>query len=342
MVKPAADPNKSVFISYRRKASWAYARLVFNALRAGGYDVFMDIENIDAGEFGKIILNQIAARAHFLVLLAPATVERFDDGDDWMRREIEHALMLERNVVPILVNEFNFREAKPYLTGELEKLKDLNALKAPDDYFDEAMTRLVKRFLKDSAVEDVTLKPTPQRQRARVRRIIAEVASKPVPTENQLTAEQHFNRAYRKHKRDVEAAIVGYTEAIKLRPDYAEAYSYRGSANYRKHEYDAAIADYTQALELNPELGSITYGFRGNAHKAKGEHEAAITDYTRAIELDAENPNEYWGRGDAYYDLKRYDDALKDYRRYIKLAGDKANAKVIRRIAGLERRRPAS
>ncbi|MBN1966081.1 MAG: toll/interleukin-1 receptor domain-containing protein, partial [Anaerolineae bacterium] len=64
-----ADPQKTVFISYRRNVSSFIARAIFMDLRAHGYDVFMDVESIDAGEFDRIILGQIAARAHFLVIL---------------------------------------------------------------------------------------------------------------------------------------------------------------------------------------------------------------------------------------------------------------------------------
>ncbi len=59
--------NNSVFISYRRNISSFIARAVFQDLRAHSIDAFMDVESIDAGQFGAIILNQIAARPYFLI-----------------------------------------------------------------------------------------------------------------------------------------------------------------------------------------------------------------------------------------------------------------------------------
>ncbi len=56
--------QKTVFISYRRTNS-IYARAVFQALTALGYDVFLDYESIDSGAFDQIIMGQIDARAHF-------------------------------------------------------------------------------------------------------------------------------------------------------------------------------------------------------------------------------------------------------------------------------------
>src|SRR5215813_1147434 len=97
-----AAPAPTVFLSYRRHVSAFIARAVFQDLRQHGYDVFMDVESIDSGQFDTIILNQIAARAHFLVILTPGALDRCQEPDDWLRREIERAIALGRNVVPIL------------------------------------------------------------------------------------------------------------------------------------------------------------------------------------------------------------------------------------------------
>jgi hypothetical protein len=45
------NDQKTVFISYRRSASRYIARAVFEHLRAQGYDAFLDVESIDAGDF---------------------------------------------------------------------------------------------------------------------------------------------------------------------------------------------------------------------------------------------------------------------------------------------------
>src|ERR1017187_1983043 len=67
--------EKTVFISYRRtNISWALA--VFQNLTHHGYDVFFDFNGIASGDFERVILGNIKARAHFLVLLTPSTLER--------------------------------------------------------------------------------------------------------------------------------------------------------------------------------------------------------------------------------------------------------------------------
>ncbi len=86
------DEHKTVFISYRRNVASFIARAIFLELRANGYDVFMDVESIDSGAFDTIILRQIEARAHFVLILTPGTLERCAEPGDWLRREIEHAM----------------------------------------------------------------------------------------------------------------------------------------------------------------------------------------------------------------------------------------------------------
>jgi len=64
--------EKTVFLSYRRtNISWALA--VFQNLTQHGYDVFLDYSGI-AGDFERVVLENITARGHFLVLLSPSAL----------------------------------------------------------------------------------------------------------------------------------------------------------------------------------------------------------------------------------------------------------------------------
>jgi hypothetical protein len=97
--------EKTVFISYRRTDEpWALA--VFGDLTQHGYDVFVDYDGLASGNFETAILENIKARAHFLVLLTPTALERCGDPKDWMRREIEAALDSQRNIVPLMLESF--------------------------------------------------------------------------------------------------------------------------------------------------------------------------------------------------------------------------------------------
>src|SRR5208283_3260180 len=128
--------EKTVFISYRRTNSpWVLA--IYQNLTDQGYDVFFDYVGINSGDFESVILGNIRARAHFLVLLTPSALERCDDPADWLRREIECALANQRNIVPLMLEGFDFGTPRisGQLTGALAALKHYNGLSIPPEYF---------------------------------------------------------------------------------------------------------------------------------------------------------------------------------------------------------------
>src|SRR5271170_7394213 len=140
--------EKTVFLSYRRtNAPWALA--IFQDLTYHGYDVFFDFNGIASGDFEGVIVENIRDRAHFIVLLTPSALERCDEPGDWLRREIETALEIKRNIVPLMLEGFSFGTPSiaNQLTGSLAPLKRYNALLVPVEYFNEAMERLRAKFL---------------------------------------------------------------------------------------------------------------------------------------------------------------------------------------------------
>ncbi len=150
--------HNTVFISYRRSTSSYLARAIYMDLKQHGYDVFMDVQSIDSGQFDQVILRQIEARAHFLILCTPGTFDRINDPGDWLRREIEHAMQHQRNIVPIMASDFKFDDATTQrFTGKIAELPRYNAINVPYDYFEEALERLRTRFLKLSLGVTITL-----------------------------------------------------------------------------------------------------------------------------------------------------------------------------------------
>lgn len=139
--------GRSVFISYRRQLSESLALLVRMVLTKHDFDTFVDLENLDSGEFERIILSQIEAREHFLVLLEPGSLDQIGEDGDWLRREIAHALTHHRNVVPLTANGFEFRRDL-VLPSDVARLPSFNAVAIQPGYFDAAMERLRTRFLK--------------------------------------------------------------------------------------------------------------------------------------------------------------------------------------------------
>ena len=115
-----------------------------------------------------------------------------------------------------------------------------------------------------------------------------------------------------------ENAVRHYTEALKLKPDFAEAYNNRGNVYNKKGELDTAIQDYDAAIALNREYAEA-YNNRGNAYYHKGELDTAIQDYNAAIALNREYAEAYNNRGAAYYHKGELDTAIQDYTKAINL-----------------------
>ena len=149
--------EKTVFISYGRIAvSWAQS--IFQDLTQHGYDVFFDFHGIASGGFEEIILENIKARAHFLVLLTPSALERCSDPTDLFRREIETAIAVQRNIVPIMLEGFDFGapDVDNQLGNTLAALKRYNGLPIHVAYIPEAMERLRQKYLNCAARYGVT------------------------------------------------------------------------------------------------------------------------------------------------------------------------------------------
>jgi tetratricopeptide (TPR) repeat protein len=316
--------EKSVFISYRRTNIF-HARAIFQDLRHNGYDVFMDYESIDSGSFSQIILNQVKARAHFVIVLTPSALERCVNPGDWLRREIETAIEYKRNIVPLMFEGFDWKDVEKYLVGKMSVLNGYNSLRIPSDFFDEAMNRLRTRFLNIDV--SMVIHPTPQADEVVVAQKIQIVI-------NQLSANEYFERGNQHYSgRQYDDAIHNYDEAIRLNPQFISAYNNRGIAYMNgKREYNRAIADYNEAIRLNPQFVDA-YHNRGNAYYHKGEYDHAIADYDEAIRLNPEYANVYYNRGNAYRSKKEYDRAITDYDRALEINPNYQLARMNRSIA---------
>ena len=109
----------------------------------------------------------------------------------------------------------------------------------------------------------------------------------------------------------VDKAITDYDIAIKLKPDYAEAYTWRGTAYNRKSEFDKAISDTNKTIELKPNYAEAYY-IRGFTYGMRGDLSLAINDFTRVIELNPDNGDAYYYRGDLRLHLREWEKAKAD------------------------------
>ena len=117
---------------------------------------------------------------------------------------------------------------------------------------------------------------------------------------------------------DIDGAIGDFNTAIQLNPNDAETYYNRGAVHVRKGDFANAIADFTKVIQL--ESNNVkAYCSRGLCRRAKGEVDRAIADFTKAIDLKPNYTDAYYNRGLAYDDKDQADRAIADYTKAIDL-----------------------
>ena len=318
--------EKTVFISYRRtNVPWALA--VFQHLTHHGFDVFFDFMGIASGDFERVIIENIRSRVHFLILLTPSALERCAEPGDWFRREIEEAMACRRNIVPMMLESFDFGAPgiASHLTGDLALLKRYNGLSVPPEYFEAAMTKLRDKFL--NVMLDAVPRPPSETARSAAKVQQRAAATAPAVQEEELTAQDWFERG--NSAPSIEEKLRCYGEAIRLKPDFVEAYNNRGVSRRDKSDLDGALKDYDEAIRLRPD-DPAAYNNRGNARRDKGDLDGALTDYDGAIRLEPDNAAPYINRGNTRRDKGDLDGALKDYDQAIRLRPDDAAAYINR------------
>ncbi|MGB8772174.1 MAG: tetratricopeptide repeat protein [Candidatus Korobacteraceae bacterium] len=269
--------EKTVFINF-------FAALaIYQDLTQHGYDAFMDYTGLASGDFETVILENVRARAHFLVLLTPSALERCGDPADWLRREIEAALDSRRNIVPLMFEGFDFGTPTiaNQLTGKLAVLKQYNAMGVPAEYFDAAMKKLREKYL--NAPLDAVSHPASPAAREAASEQKAAAAAAPAVAEEELTAQQYFERGF--NAKDLDEQVRLYSEAIRLKPDYVQAFNRRGYARYNKGDLGDAIADFNEALRLNPNDADALIG-RSVAGRGL---EGSLEDYNKALCLNPDD-----------------------------------------------------
>ena len=127
-------------------------------------------------------------------------------------------------------------------------------------------------------------------------------------------------------------AIADYDKALRLKADYAEAYYNRGHAKIDLRQYKDAIADYDEAIRLKPDFAEA-YNNRGKAKVNFQQYKGALVDFDEALRLKADYAGAYYNRGHVRNDLKQYKDAIADFDQAIRLNPDLAIAYYSRGLA---------
>jgi len=133
--------KKTTFISYRRETGSIMARIVQSELKKRGHLSFLDVDDLGPKQFGERLLREIESVPNFVVVLSPGSMDRCQQPDDWLRREISHAITTHRNIIPLMVDEFQY-PPKEKIPDDLEELLHHNGVNYSHEYFAATFDKL--------------------------------------------------------------------------------------------------------------------------------------------------------------------------------------------------------
>lgn len=103
-----------------------------------------------------------------------------------------------------------------------------------------------------------------------------------------------------------------FDKATKLKPDYADAWYYRGKALQNLDKYQDALVSFDKALTIEPnDSGSLTE--RGIVLFSLNRYSEAIQSFDKALTIKKDNPRTLCGKGATLSSLKQYQAAITSF-----------------------------
>lgn len=138
-----------IFISYKRK-NIATANNLYYRLTTKGYSTFFDLDEMRKDDFDKQIFSYIESAKDIFVILDKGSLDgckkdHWDDinhpNQDWFCIEIAHALKYNKNIIPILLDDFKMPK-EYYLPKKIKGLAKKNAPEFSFAFFNEYLDNL--------------------------------------------------------------------------------------------------------------------------------------------------------------------------------------------------------
>ena len=133
-----------VFISYRRATGVDDARLLQQALKARGYEVFFDYDSLRVGRFNDKIFDAIDEAPVFVLMLTQGALDECVNQEDWVRAEIERAIDKRKQIIPVAPSDQKLSYPgwlPPKLQGlPYEQVSELNKT----SLFEESVDKIIR------------------------------------------------------------------------------------------------------------------------------------------------------------------------------------------------------
>ena len=120
-------------------------------------------------------------------------------------------------------------------------------------------------------------------------------------------------------------SVAAFTEVIKLRPDYIEAYTNVGLTEIVWEKYDSARTAIRKALTLDPNSARALY-YDGLLQRRAGNTEKEISDFSRVVEMYPQSRDARRELGITYYQQKNEHAAMEQFEELQKIDPDDLTA----------------
>lgn len=139
----------------------------------------------------------------------------------------------------------------------------------------------------------------------------------PKEIQDSASARFYFQRAFTCPDQDFQCRLDDFMKAIRLNPQYGDAYGQRAVIYWMMNRKDLASADFSRALDLLPNFAFQQFLY-GMFLLDTQDYKRAIELFTKAIEINPKYSDAYFGRGNGYQLLSNFEKALADFSNAIK------------------------
>ncbi len=119
----------------------------------------------------------------------------------------------------------------------------------------------------------------------------------------------------------ISSAEKCFKKAVKLNPNYVEAYNNLGNTLKQLGKIDDAFAVYQKAIAINPDLAE-TYANLAGIQQQRNQPKAALENYNKAVQLKSDDAEVYYNQGKMLCLTGQFEVALESFNKAIELKPD--------------------
>lgn len=281
-----------IFISYRRKGAGAgVAGEIQAKLENRGFKVFLDVDEIGSGRFPDQIKLAIEECRDFILVLAPGTLDRCVEEGDWVRREIEEAEQLGKNIVGVALPGFNMPSSDS-LPSSMCDIPTRQVFLWTHEYRVASFEKIVENLVS-------TREKNKKNHRIRVAllslALLAAIGISFFVFRNSLVessnneekrvspAQVEAARSFNSHVKKAQALTRDLPNAEEVKSNFQQYVSYKESFD----KLMAGIAEYDSALLLKEEYGEAivdSFDVNGNREVLSGIRKALLDGFITDVD----------------------------------------------------------